>query len=112
MPLPPVPKKFHKELTAGSTLYSVRWGDVARAGARVVLQVSPLHHCLVCPVFNGLGNTYLLPVTHVVTPPIFTALTFLAVEGQETRPAQLCLRLGFQGQPFGPDHEDGVGLRR
>ena len=78
MPLPPVPKKFHKELTAGSTLYSVRWGDVARAGAPVVLQVSPLHHCLVCPVFNGLGNTYLLPVTHVVTPPIFTALTFLA----------------------------------
>ena len=68
MPLPPVPKKFHKELTAGLTLYSARWGDVAHAGAPVVLQVSPLHHCLVCPVFNGLGNTYLLPVTHVVTP--------------------------------------------
>ena len=70
MPPPPVAKKFYKELTAGSTLYSVRWGDVARAGAPVVLQVSPLHYCLLCVVFNGVGNTFLLPVTQVVTSPI------------------------------------------
>ena len=111
MPLPPVPKKLYKELTAGSTLYSVRWGDVARAGAPMVLQVSPLYYCLVCLVFNGVGNTFLLPVTQVVTSPI-SPLTFLAVEGQETRPAQLGLRLGFQGQPVVPEYEDGVGLQR